>query len=219
MTEIWKDVVGYEGVYEVSNKGRVRSKERHVLGKNNCYRHLQGKILKERINKYGYNRVALNKNGITKNKLVHRLVLESFSNKSDKIVNHINGKKDDNRIENLEHCTYKENSIHAVDIGLIKIGTRNKEKNIVSDYKNGCRFSTLIKKYNTTYYQLKKVLEENDVSIESRGLRRRKFEYNDEDIFYLLNKGMTEKEVAKKLNITRNVVSYRKSLKRVENNG
>src|SRR5699024_1513491 len=111
MKENWKDVVGYEGIYEVSNYGRVRSKQRLALGKNNCYRKLPEKILKERINKNGYNRVALYKNGIVKNKLVHRLVLEAFSGKSDKIVNHINGKKTDNRIQNLEYCTYKENSM------------------------------------------------------------------------------------------------------------
>ena len=186
MNEIWKDIPGYEGIYEVSNKGRVRSKQRLALGKNNCYRKLPEKILKERINKNGYNRVALYKNGIVKNKLVHRLVLEAFSGKSDKIVNHINGKKTDNRIQNLEYCTYKENSIHAVDIGLIEVGTRNKEKNIISDYKDGYRFSALTKKYNTTYLQLRKVLKENNIPIESRGFRRRRYKYEVDDIFRLL---------------------------------
>lgn len=214
MNEKWRDVVDYEGIYEVSNKGRVRTQGRYVKSKGSSTRYLKPKILKERITKEGYNRVALSKCGKPTNKLVHRLVMEAFDKKSSQLVNHKNGIKTDNHLDNLEYCTYQENSRHAVDIGLIKIGTRNCEEEIIHDYKNGMRFSSLKKKYNTTYYQLKKVLLENGIEIESRGIRRRRYNYNDAEIFSLLKKGMTEKEVANQLNITRAVVNYRKKLKK-----
>ncbi|PTH36721.1 NUMOD4 motif-containing HNH endonuclease [Staphylococcus agnetis] len=219
MKEIWKDVVGYEGLYEVSNQGRIRSKERYVKVKDSNFRYLKSKVLKERITKLGYNRVALYKNSKPANKFVHRLVMEAFDRKSPQPVNHKNGNKTDNHLDNLEYCTHQENSRHAVDIGLINIGTANCEEKIIRDYKNGMKFLQLTKKYHTSYYQLKKVLIENGIEIESRGIRRRKYKYNDSEIFYLLEKGLTEREVANQLNITRNVVNYRKKVKRDETVG
>ncbi|MBO5957127.1 MAG: NUMOD4 motif-containing HNH endonuclease [Bacteroidales bacterium] len=103
-TEIWKDVLGYEGLYKVSNLGRVkriwREKER---------------ILKLRDNGTGYYRVELCENGKRKGLSVHRLVVEAFLYKipNGSVVNHINEIKTDNRLENLEICTIKENNSHG----------------------------------------------------------------------------------------------------------
>ena len=106
-SEIWKDVVGYEGLYKVSNKGNVFSVERMVRGKK-C----GGIILKPRYHRDGYLQVMLCKNGIRKNKLIHRLVLETFVENPNNLpeVNHLDENKANNELPNLEWCDGSYNS-------------------------------------------------------------------------------------------------------------
>ena len=117
MAEVWKDVKGYEGQYIVSNLGNVRSLDRYV----NTYhgpRITLGQLLKQQKGRDGYNRVALCAHGFHKFCLVHRLVAEAFipSPKTKPYINHKNGIKTDNRVENLEWVSASENSIHSVRV-------------------------------------------------------------------------------------------------------
>lgn len=118
--EIWKDIPEYEGLYQVSNMGRVKSIPRK--GK------VTETIFKPATNRYGYQVICLRKNNIQKTRLIHRLVALSFIGiPPDKTeVNHINGNKADNHVENLEYCTARENMLHSYTLGRLSVrGERN----------------------------------------------------------------------------------------------
>lgn len=111
--EIWKDVKGFEGYYEVSDLGRVRSVDRVVVDTvRNCERLLKGKLLVQRDNGNGYKTVMFCKEHKLYNKYVHILVAEAFIPNTDNLpqVNHKDEDKSNNCVDNLEWCTGKYNS-------------------------------------------------------------------------------------------------------------
>ena len=113
VNETWKFIKGFEN-YQVSNLGNVRSIDRIVKGKNNTIRRIKGKTKAQFMHK-GYLNVELYKGNKRTHKKVHRLVLEAFSDKTSALdVNHIDGNKTNNNINNLEYCTRKDNLLHAV---------------------------------------------------------------------------------------------------------
>ncbi len=115
MKEIRKPVVGYEGLYEVSESGLIYS-----LARWTGYYTKDEKILKKELNA-GYERVLLSKNSKTKTCLVHRLVAEAFipNPENKKFVNHKDSKRDNNSVLNLEWSTAKENARHGIAQGYI----------------------------------------------------------------------------------------------------
>lgn len=118
--EQWREIKEFEGIYEVSNEGRVRSIERDVVKKTGVIQRRKGCIMQGSTEKRGYKRVSLMKNGKTYNRSKHRLVAQAFipnpENKPE--VNHIDGDKANNNKENLEWATPSENKQHAFDTGL-----------------------------------------------------------------------------------------------------
>ena len=120
--EIWKDIEGYEGLYQVSNMGRVRSVERTVRnGKG--YRIIPEKILKPYDNGHGYLQVKLHKDGNKKQPLVHVLVATAFLGNADNLpeVNHKDENKYNNCIENLEYCSRQYNMEYSLAKAIIGI--------------------------------------------------------------------------------------------------
>lgn len=118
--EEWRDVVGYEGLYQVSNLGRVKSLRRRLKHSDGRLRFYPEKIIKDLNTGTGYRHVCLYQNKRRKQSYVHRLVAEAFipnpNNFGD--VNHIDGCKTNNHYQNLEWCSRSKNIKHAYDNGL-----------------------------------------------------------------------------------------------------
>lgn len=110
--EIWKDVEGYEGLYQVSDKGRVRSIATFQGKWNAVYKRKEPSLLTQQADKDGYLRVGLTKNRVIRRYMVHRLVASAFIDNPGGLpmINHKDQNKQNNRSDNLEWCTAKYNS-------------------------------------------------------------------------------------------------------------
>lgn len=158
--EIWKPVVGYEEQYEVSINGIVKGIDRMTITKAGL-RSIKGRILKTRINNDGYIEVRISKNGKSISTFTHILIAKAFIpnplNKPE--LNHLNGEKTDNSIDNLEWCTHSENMIHAYKMGLI-----NRQYKKVIDQCTGRKYNSVFeaaKELNINYRTMKNYLNGN----------------------------------------------------------
>lgn len=115
MNEIWKDIPGWEGMYQVSNMGHIRSMPREWLHRGRCSLWLPGKEIQVRGHYRGYMRFDMHRDGKRTTMYVHEAVASAFLGKRPDamaVVNHRNGDKGENRIENLEWATRSENIQH-----------------------------------------------------------------------------------------------------------
>lgn len=110
LVEVWKPVKGFEGLYEVSNLGRIMALPKIVTRRGKSY-NIKSKIMKPQQSGNGYLKICLHDNGRTSFLFVHRIVAQAFiPNPENKpCIDHINTIRDDNRVENLRWCTFKEN--------------------------------------------------------------------------------------------------------------
>lgn len=117
-------ITGYEDSYEIGNQGTVRSKDRRVVRSNGTVQNFKGKVMSPGKGSHGYYTVFLNNSGKARSFCVHRLVADAFiaPRKGKLQVNHIDGNKLNNSLNNLEWVDTKENLRHAVQTGLVKTG-------------------------------------------------------------------------------------------------
>lgn len=170
--EIWKPVKGYENIYEVSSMGRVKSCERIIVRSNGRKINFPEKIMKPTINHKGYEVIDLRKNGKRECGFVHRLVGKAFikNPSGKKQINHKNGIKTDNNVENLEWVTNKENMIHAYKNGLINNNKANKNRSRKIDQLT--LENEFIKSYNSIEDAIK-ATNINNISAVCRGHRNK----------------------------------------------
>ena len=114
MKELWRNIDGYKGMYQVSSFGRIRS-----------YKENLPRILKPRVNNGGYKYISLCLDGNCKSFIIHRIVAKHFLGKSDLTVNHKNGNKLNNCVENLEWVSFEENLNHAKENCLLAKGEKH----------------------------------------------------------------------------------------------
>ena len=173
--EVWKDVLGYEGYYQVSNLGRVKSLDREIIHKRYGTQKLKGFILKDRLNHKGYLVSTFSKNGKNKEFFNHRLVLINFLgiNNIKPQVNHIDKNKQNNNLYNLEWVDNRENQCHkninktskytgvsfdkvrnkwvaqiCIDKKTISLGRFENENEAKEFYDIFCVHNNIINKYN-----------------------------------------------------------------------
>ena len=129
MDERWRQIVDYEGLYDISDFGRVRSARKST----NTF---VGRMLRPGEHSLGYHQVILYKDGVQRHHYIHRLVASVFIGECNdgEQVNHIDGNKKNNRLDNLEYVTPSENSLHAFSIGKSsQVGERNSCAKLTED--------------------------------------------------------------------------------------
>jgi hypothetical protein len=169
--EIWKDIRGFEGYYQISNHGRVRSLDRIIPTKKfNIKR--KGEVMSTSLNTKGYPHIRLCKNGKRETFRVHRLVAQTFlpNPNNDEIVNHKDSNKTNNNLDNLEWCSEMDNRQHARKIfndtaygeacNLSKL-TEQQVREIRANGKNGRTNEQIAKLYNVSHETIRNVLNGN----------------------------------------------------------
>ncbi len=186
--EIWKDIKGYEGLYQASTLGEIRRTESVVVDKNKKrIRKFKNKIIKQILRKDGYYFVNLSKNGKVKTAKVHRLIAETFlkNDKNYNIINHKDGNKKNNNITNLEWCSCSHNNKEAYRLGLRKPtilkGALNGSSKSVLQYDTSNNF---IKKWSCIKEASKELkIKDSNISLVCKGKRNKaggyKWKYKD----------------------------------------
>ena len=207
--ERWRNVKGLESYYQISDKGNIRSKDRKV---NRGYGEYlkRGKELKKTLSPHGYHVVVLKVNGKTINKRIHRLVAEAFLEKPEgkELVNHKDGVKTNNKLENLEWCDHAENMKHAIETGLAHSNLKKFEKEILEEYKKGnVSVDFLSKKYKTSPKNLKLFLIEKGIDVKSVADWIRKYNIDKKVLLDGFKKGKTNKELAEFFNVRKDLIA------------
>lgn len=168
MQEEWRDISSYEGLYAISDSGRIKSYPKRNRKKE--------RLLQPTDNGNGYLIVCLVKNKVRKNHYIHRLVAENFiPNLSyKKTVNHKDRDKKNNNVKNLEWSTYSEQIIHTFETGRKMPNKRVKTKRVISLsdkiidlYKNGMSISSIAKQLSLCPQTVNSVLINDDISVKS----------------------------------------------------
>lgn len=176
--EEWRDITGYEGYYQVSSKGNVRSLDRVIKVSNGMNRHIKGRTLITTKDRNGYVNVGLNRDNKAIGKLVHRFVANAFIPNKYSLpqVNHIDHNRDNNDVSNLEWCTAKENSI---DMAIFNMGSYVDSHNTLGTHRcidcgklitykalrcKSCATKLIAKEKGSSLYKNKKPLTKEEIN-------------------------------------------------------
>lgn len=207
--EEWRDINGYEGIYQVSNLGRIKSLSRKRLNGRGYYIQKE-RIIKQAMTSTGYKMVVFSVNKVRKYFKVHRLVAFAFLGlppKNRTIINHKDGNPLNNNVNNLEWCSQKYNNLHAHLTGLIKdfrISRKELKKRIIVEKKT---YKEIAKEYNVTatmiYNKAKKYGFSN-----GRG-RVEKYYLPPEMLKWVIERRVTQTTLAKAVGCDQSAISHR----------
>lgn len=210
--EIWKDIKGYEGLYQVSNFGNIRS---FMMYDGKKYRERnEPYILRKTMTTTGYWKVELFKNKIRKSKRIHRLIAEAFipNPYNKKEVNHKDLNKLNNDIENLEWVTHQENMKHAGENFALNNLNEELSKSIIEKYKSGLHCSQIASELNViTETTVRNHLRKKGVKMRSVSEIRDKYKINRKDLVSMFESETSTKDIVEKLggnNILINTYRY-----------
>lgn len=204
--EIWKPIKGYEESYMVSNMGRIKSIFTSFTEKNGKIRPHKPRILKQHFSSTGYLLIGL----FGKTFKVHRLVGEAFIPRDSEnyVINHKDFNPLNNRVDNLEWTTQRENVLHAIEHHRNSAYTYPDKKQIIELYKMGCTASEIAEQLGTTKSIVHNIIHKARIS---RKTYRRKSKYMDlEQLKEIIQSGMPICEISKKYNIPRAYIATRK---------
>lgn len=210
MNEVWKDIKGYEGLYQISNLGRIKS----LYGWNGRRYLEREKILKpttknDERSTYPRAIIKLTKNKKSKDYKVHRLVAQTFipNPKNKPQVNHIDGNPLNNRVENLEWCTDRENKIHAYKY--LRKKNYDEEK-IISQYYQNVVPSKICKDNNISKTVYRYILKKNNLACQGNAFWKNKYNINLNQLKEDIKNGMTNKELVNKYNCSNQIIITRR---------
>lgn len=212
MIEDWCPVVGYEGLYEVSNLGRVRSLDRKVWN-GRCFYTKKGRILIQTKTTTGYWKIDFKKDGIKKSYKVHRLVAFAFIPKVEgkNIINHIDGNPLNNKVSNLEWCTQSENMKHAHEAQLVPNNFNLYKESIIKEYTNGTmNIKQLARKYGCSDKTIREYFKANNIRIRGISEAQDKYHIDKTELIKDFENGLRNVDIARKHNINRNLVGVYK---------
>ena len=216
--EIWKDIVGYEGLYQVSNYGKIKS----LVGWNGHKYYKREKILKETIEKSSNNyyrcKITLKKDKKRKDFKVHQLVAKAFipNPNNCKCVNHIDNNPLNNNVENLEWCTQEENVRWMVIQNRNSLITLEQELQIIKLYENGIKVNDIVKKYKIgSYTPIYRILKKHNIKPFQTGQHFKKYNIDKNELLQNFIKGKSNKQLALEYNVSSNLIAkYRQNLKK-----
>ena len=203
----WRPIKGYEGLYEVSNTGEIKSLPK--VRKNGSGYYIQKeKLLRQSNTTTGYKKVELVKDGKRKSLKVHRLVAQAFipnpQNKPQ--VNHLDGNKINNNVSNLEWATISENVQHGYDTGLNSNKYILDEEKVIKLYQEGKGLKDVAKEFGCSTTVIQRILKDNNiVSHPSGGINK----YHLENIN--LEKELqskTYRQLAKEIGCNHTLIQY-----------
>jgi len=216
LIETWKDIEGYEGHYQISSFGNVKSLARFRKSKNGALAPLREKIMKQKTTKCGYKVVHLRTVDKSSHPSVHRLVANGFikNNEQKQTVNHIDGDKQNNHVNNLEWSTHKEQMIHAVENKLLEVRgspkyTKQFKKEVLEYFiENNPSISKLALKFNISERTAGRIANygvkaRTTVRVLKDGTRKKEDILTKEQVLeikQLRNSGWTYKALSEKFN-------------------
>lgn len=204
---VWKPVVPYGNLYEISSDGNVKSL-------------INNKILKQSLTTTGYKKVELYKDGKKKSRRVHRLVAVAFISNPCKfpMINHKDGNPLNNRKENLEWCDQKMNVQHAYETGLRPSNLYKYKENLIKEYtQTDISLRALAKKYGVSPKSLSKLLNKNKVRVRSIGESNNIYKIDREEMAEMFKEGKNNVEIAKHFKTNKSLIAvYRNKYKKGE---